>query len=68
MAGAVVIADEAPRPGTNVSGGGTFFDILAADVTNGTLPQVSWVVAPELAGQLRRLVHVEGPRLPDVQP
>lgn len=30
-----------------MSGGGTFFDILAADVTNGTLPQVSWVVAPE---------------------
>jgi phospholipase C len=35
------------RTGTNVAGGGTFFDILAADVANGTLPQVSWVVAPE---------------------
>jgi phospholipase C len=33
--------------GTNVANGGTFFDILQADVTNGTLPQVSWVVAPE---------------------
>jgi phospholipase C len=33
--------------GTNVANGGTFFDILKADVTNGTLPQVSWVVAPE---------------------
>jgi phospholipase C len=35
------------RTGTNVANGGTFFDILQADVTNGTLPQVSWVVAPE---------------------
>src|SRR6202012_1453547 len=25
----------------------TFFDILKADVANGTLPQVSWIVAPE---------------------
>jgi phospholipase C len=33
--------------GTNVANGGTFFDILQADVANGTLPQVSWVVAPE---------------------
>ncbi|HEY6793006.1 MAG TPA: alkaline phosphatase family protein, partial [Trebonia sp.] len=33
--------------GTNVANGGTFFDILKADVKNGTLPQVSWVVAPE---------------------
>jgi len=35
------------RTGTNVASGGTFFDILEADVKNGTLPQVSWVVAPE---------------------
>lgn len=33
--------------GTDVTKGGTFFDILEADVRNGTLPQVSWVVAPE---------------------
>jgi len=38
---------EKARTGTNVSGGGTFFDILAADVKNRTLPQVSWIVAPE---------------------
>jgi phospholipase C len=38
---------EKARTGTNVANGGTFFDILKADVTNGTLPQVSWVVAPE---------------------
>jgi phospholipase C len=38
---------EAALTGTNVANGGTFFDILQADVTNGTLPQVSWVVAPE---------------------
>ncbi len=35
------------RTGTNVSAGGTFFDILRADVAAGTLPQISWVVAPE---------------------
>jgi len=35
------------RTGTNVSSGGTFFDILQHDVQNNTLPQVSWVVAPE---------------------
>jgi phospholipase C len=33
--------------GTNVANGGTFFDVLKSDVANGTLPQVSWVVAPE---------------------
>jgi phospholipase C len=38
---------ENARTGTNVASGGTFFDILAADVKCGTLPQVSWVVAPE---------------------
>jgi phospholipase C len=38
---------EKARTGTNVASGGTFFDVLKSDVTNGTLPQVSWVVAPE---------------------
>src|SRR5262245_41655828 len=38
---------EKARTGTNVANGGTFFDILAADVASGALPQVSWVVAPE---------------------
>jgi phospholipase C len=33
--------------GTDVTKGGTFFDILEADVKNGTLPQVSWIAAPE---------------------
>jgi phospholipase C len=35
------------RTGTNVANGGTYFDILKQDVTNNTLPQVSWIVAPE---------------------
>ena len=35
------------RTGTNASTGDGFFDILAADVVNGKLPQVSWIVAPE---------------------
>ncbi|MDT8913624.1 phosphocholine-specific phospholipase C [Amycolatopsis sp. PS_44_ISF1] len=35
------------RTGTDVSAGQGFFDELAADVRGGTLPQVSWVVAPE---------------------
>jgi len=38
---------EKARTGTNVANGGTFFDILKSDVASGTLPQVSWVVAPE---------------------
>lgn len=38
---------ENARTGTNVANGGTFFDILKTDVKDGTLPQVSWVVAPE---------------------
>jgi phospholipase C len=33
--------------GTNVAVSGGLFDIFAADVKNNTLPQVSWVVAPE---------------------
>ncbi len=35
------------RTGTNISAGGTLFDVLKQDVKNNTLPQVSWVVAPE---------------------
>ena len=35
------------RTGTDVKNGGTYFDVLAADVKSGTLPSVSWVVAPE---------------------
>jgi phospholipase C len=35
------------KTGTNISAGGTLFDIFRQDVVNGTLPQVSWVVAPE---------------------
>jgi len=33
--------------GTNALNGDGFFDQLQADVTNGTLPQVSWIAAPE---------------------
>jgi phospholipase C len=35
------------RTGTNVNVSGTLFDILKQDVQNNTLPQVSWIVAPE---------------------
>ncbi|MGV2289771.1 phospholipase C, phosphocholine-specific [Trinickia sp. YCB016] len=35
------------RTGTNVAVSGGYFDILKQDVANGTLPQVSWIVAPE---------------------
>ncbi len=35
------------KTGTNISAGGTLFDIFRNDIANGTLPQVSWVVAPE---------------------
>jgi phospholipase C len=35
------------RVGTNAKAGQDLFEILHADVKNGTLPQVSWVVAPE---------------------
>jgi phospholipase C len=38
---------EAALTGTDVSVSGGFFDELAADVKNGNLPSVSWVVAPE---------------------
>ncbi|APA84378.1 phospholipase C, phosphocholine-specific [Paraburkholderia sprentiae WSM5005] len=35
------------RTGTNAAHGDGYFDILKRDVQNGTLPQVSWIVAPE---------------------
>jgi phospholipase C len=35
------------RTGTDARRGEGFFDALRADVVNGRLPQVSWVVAPE---------------------
>jgi phospholipase C len=35
------------RTGTNVTAGGTYFDILKRDVQNNSLPQVSWIVTPE---------------------
>jgi len=35
------------RVGTNIANGGTYFDMLQADVDAGTLPQVSYIVAPE---------------------
>ncbi|MBE7190771.1 alkaline phosphatase family protein, partial [Jatrophihabitans endophyticus] len=38
---------ERARTGTNVAKHGTFFDQLRSDVVGRTLPQVSWIVAPE---------------------
>jgi phospholipase C len=39
---------EGAMTGTNVlANGGTIWDQLISDVTNNTLPQVSWIVAPE---------------------
>jgi phospholipase C len=38
---------EKARTGTQVSVTGTYFDVLKEDVKNGTLPQVSYIVAPE---------------------
>jgi phospholipase C len=38
---------EAARTGTNLSSGGTLFDVLRQDVRANRLPQVSWIVAPE---------------------
>jgi phospholipase C len=35
------------RTGTNAKQGQGLFDLLAADVKAGTLPQVSWIAAPE---------------------
>jgi phospholipase C len=38
---------ELAKTGTDIANGGTLFDFLIHDVTNNTLPQVSWIVAPE---------------------
>jgi phospholipase C len=38
---------EKARTGTNTAVSGTLFDNFRKDVLDGTLPQVSWVVAPE---------------------
>jgi phospholipase C len=35
------------KTGTNILHGGTLFDQLRADVASNTLPQVSWIAAPE---------------------
>ena len=35
------------KTGTNIAAQGTLFDIFRKDVLSGTLPQVSWIVAPE---------------------
>ena len=35
------------KTGTDISSSGTLFDQFRQDVANGTLPQVSWIVAPE---------------------
>ena len=35
------------RTGTDVNASGSLFDVLAADVQAGSVPSVSWVVAPE---------------------
>ncbi|MFF8603928.1 phosphocholine-specific phospholipase C [Streptomyces sp. NPDC015232] len=38
---------EKARTGTNAKAGEGFFDRLRADVQSGTLPQISWIAAPE---------------------
>ncbi|WP_030863317.1 phosphocholine-specific phospholipase C [Streptomyces sp. NRRL F-2747] len=38
---------EKARTGTNAKAGEGYFDRLRTDVVNGTLPQVSWIAAPE---------------------
>jgi phospholipase C len=38
---------EKARTGTNAAAGDGFFDVLRADVKAGTLPQISWIAAPE---------------------
>jgi phospholipase C len=38
---------EKARTGTQVVNQGSYFDILKSDVRNGSLPQISWIVAPE---------------------
>jgi phospholipase C len=38
---------EKARTGTNISAGGSLFDVLQKDVQADDLPQVSWIIAPE---------------------
>jgi phospholipase C len=38
---------EGALTGTNISQGGTLFDVFRQDVMDSKLPQVSWIVAPE---------------------
>ncbi len=38
---------ENAKTGTDISVSGTLFDVIRADVADGTLPQVSWILAPE---------------------
>ncbi|MCJ0874232.1 phosphocholine-specific phospholipase C [Streptomyces sp. AP-93] len=38
---------EKARTGTNAAAGEGYFDKLRADVVGGTLPQISWIAAPE---------------------
>jgi phospholipase C len=38
---------EKARTGTNISAGGSLFDVLQKDVQADVLPQVSWIIAPE---------------------
>lgn len=38
---------EGAKRGTNILKGGTLFDQFHQDVLNNSLPQVSWIVAPE---------------------
>jgi phospholipase C len=40
------LADYA-KTGTDISAGGTLFDLFRQDVDNGTLPKVSWIAPPE---------------------
>ena len=50
------------RTSTNVSRGGTLFDQFRADVASGSLPQVSWIVAPEAYSEHGNLVRVADAR------
>jgi phospholipase C len=44
------------RTGTNISAGGTLFDLFRQDIVGNNLPQVSWIVPPE--------AHSEHPNWP----
>lgn len=50
------------RTGTDVNNGGTYFDILAADVKNGTLPSVSLIVQLADAYGADRQIGLHGTR------